>query len=118
MWTPGYSATSKRGKKKYPDREVAEHFNINFEPHLGETFELVAVNGQKIETVTAAKIGSTEPPSIDWVDREGWDYGRARSSNRLCNGCFADRIRSNAQEPKRGSGFQSRFIVSSIRSSN
>ena len=74
-WVFGYEP---KGKKKYPSpRKVAEHFNINFEPHLGETFELVAVNGQKIETVTAAKIGSTEPPSIDWVDREGWDDGKA-----------------------------------------
>jgi hypothetical protein len=66
-----------KGKRQHPSpRKVAEHFNINFEPHLGETLELIAVNGQKIETVTAAQVGTTEPPTIDWVDREGWDSGR------------------------------------------
>ena len=54
-----------QGELKYPSpRKVAKRFNINFEPHLGETLELIAVNGQKIEAVTAADIGSTEPPSI------------------------------------------------------
>ena len=36
------------GELKYPSpRKVAEHFNINFEPDKGETFELVPASRPK-----------------------------------------------------------------------
>ena len=62
-------------KLKYPSpRKVAEHFNIDFEPEQGETFELVPAFGSQIETLAAEQIGRETAASADWWDesQEGW----------------------------------------------
>ena len=63
------------GELRYPSpRKAAEHFNINFEPEKGETFELIPAYGQNRETLTAAEIGRKTAASADWWDNdeEGW----------------------------------------------
>jgi hypothetical protein len=60
---------------KHPSpRNVAEHFNIDFEPEKGETFELVPAFGPQIETLAAEQIGRKTVASADWWDesQEGW----------------------------------------------
>jgi len=62
-------------KMKHPSpRKVAEHFNIDFEPEKGETFELVPAFGPQIETLAAEQIGRETIVSADWWDEseEGW----------------------------------------------
>ena len=63
------------GELKYPSpRKVAEHFNIDFEPEKGETFELVPAHGPNQETLTAAEIGRKTAASACWWEdgEEGW----------------------------------------------
>jgi hypothetical protein len=64
-----------QGKLKHPSpRKVAEHFNIDFEPEKGETFELVTAYQPEMETLTAAQFGRETVAPADWWDEseEGW----------------------------------------------
>lgn len=64
-----------QGELRHPSpRKVVEHFNINFEPEKGETFELVPANQPLMETLTAEQIGRETAAYGDWwdEDKEGW----------------------------------------------
>jgi len=80
-------------KLKYPSpRKVAEHFNIDFEPEKGETFELVPAFGPQTETLTAEQIGRETFASAEWWDesQEGWiveDTEDDTESNVPCVAC-------------------------------
>ena len=66
------------GELKYPSpRKVVEHFNINFEPEKGETFELIPAQCSDPETLSAAAIGTKTMPSASWWEdgEEGWHDG-------------------------------------------
>jgi hypothetical protein len=60
-------------------RKVAEHFNIDFEPEKGETFELLPAHRPDMETLTAEQIGRETVAPADWWEEseEGWGGSEA-----------------------------------------
>ena len=74
------------GELKYPSpRKVVEHFNIDFEPEKGETFELVAAYGSNQETLNAAEIGRKTAASACWWEdgEEGWRADQSDDADHL-----------------------------------
>lgn len=64
-----------QGRHRYPSpRKVAEHFQINFEPSKGESFELIAVVRPDLETLPGRRFGRQTPAPADWWEegQEGW----------------------------------------------
>ena len=76
------------GELKYPSpRKVVKHFNINFEPEKGETFELIPAQRSDPETLSAAAIGTKTMPSASWWEdgEEGWHDGTPAELSRTVN---------------------------------
>ena len=88
------------GRLRHPSpRKVAEHFNVNFEPEKGETFELLPGDQPLMETLTAEQIGRETAAYGDWWDesQEGWidedkdeDAEDDSESNVPCVACGRD----------------------------
>lgn len=68
-----------KGRLRHPSpRKVVEHFDIDFEPKKGETFELVSAPQADIETLTASQVGVETVPTGCWWEEDEDPPGKER----------------------------------------